>query len=193
MFLSSIAQITFQKLLTVDWGKLFIPEISLLEIMIRGTLMYFVMFLSLRFLRRGIGSIGITDLLVIVVIADAAQNGMSGDYKSVTEGFVLIMTIAGWDLTLDWLGFKSQTVERFLRPSPLPVIKNGVMLRRNMKREMITDEELFSQLRQQGILDVSDVKEARIEGDGKVSVIKNEPKSGERDNKNESSNAPGAG
>lgn len=183
----------WQKLFEVDWEKIFVPETSPLELIIRGTLMYFAMFAALRFLRRGVGSIGITDLLVIVIIADAAQNGMSGDYKSVTEGVVLVMTVAVWDLALDYLGFKSRTVEAILRPSPLPLIKNGMILRPNMEQEMITEEELFSQLRQQGILDISEVKEARLEGDGKVSIIKIEEKSDENDNKNQKSNTPGAG
>lgn len=183
----------WQKLFAVDWEKIFVPETSLLELIIRGTLMYFALFIALRFLRRGIGGIGITDLLVIVIIADAAQNGMAGDYKTVTEGVVLVATIAGWDVILDYLGFKSPTIERILRPRPLSVIKNGILLRKNMEKEMITEDELFSQLRQQGILDVSEVKEARLEGDGKLSIIKIEEKSGDDDNKNEKSNIPGAG
>ncbi len=183
----------WQRLFEVNWEKIFVPETSLLELIIRGTLMYFALFVALRFLRRGIGGIGITDLLLVVIIADAAQNGMSGDYKTVTEGVVLVTTIVFWDFVLDYLGFKSPTIERILRPRPLPLIKNGEVIRRNMRREMVTEDELFSQLRQQGILDISEVKEARLEGDGKLSVIKAEEKSGGKDNKNQKSNIPGAG
>ena len=183
----------WQKLFEVDWEKTFVPQTSLLELIIRGTLMYFALFFALRFLRRGIGGIGIADLLVIVIIADAAQNGMSGDYKSVTEGVILVATIAVWDLALDYLGFKSPAIERILRPRPLPLVKNGEILHRNLRRELVTEEELFSQFRQQGILDVSEVKEARLEGDGKLSVIKAEEKGGAKDNKNEKSNIPGSG
>lgn len=182
----------WQKLFEVNWEKILIPETSLLELVVRGTLMYFALFITLRFLRRGVGGIGITDLLLIVIIADAAQNGMSGDYKSVSEGIILVSTIAAWDLALDFLGFNSPTIERILRPRPLPLVKNGEILRRNMKRELVTEDELFSQLRQQGILDISEVKEARLEGDGKLSIIKSEEKSGGNDNKNENSNIPGA-
>jgi hypothetical protein len=56
------------------------------EIILRGTHMYMFLFCCLRFLRRGAGMIGISDLLVVVLIADAAQNGMSSDYKSVAMG-----------------------------------------------------------------------------------------------------------
>jgi uncharacterized membrane protein YcaP (DUF421 family) len=164
-----------EKLFDVDWSSVFIPSGSLLEIFIRGTLIYFVCFVLLRIVRRGVGEIGITDVLIVVMIADAAQNGMSADYKSVTEGFVLIGTLVFWDYFLDYLGTKSKLVERFIRPSELLLIKDGKMQRRNMRKEMLTEEELMSQLRLQGIDNITDVKESYLEGDGSISVIKKKP------------------
>lgn len=163
-----------QSLLNINWNEVFIPQISLLEIFIRGTLTYFVLFVFLRFLRRQMGAIGITDVLVIVLVADAAQNGMSGDYKSVTEGAFLVLTIAGWDYLLDYLGHKFPTVQRVLRPEPLLLVEDGQPKRRNMQKEMITMEELMSQLREQGIDDIKQVKKAYLEGDGKISIISND-------------------
>ena len=58
--------------------------------------MYVGMFALLRIFRRQAGAVGIADLLVIVVIADAAQNGMAGESKSVTEALLLIATIILW-------------------------------------------------------------------------------------------------
>lgn len=162
------------KLFDVDWNSIFIPSDSLLEIIVRGTLIYFICFIFLRIARRGVGEIGITDILIIVMIADAAQNGMSKDYKSVTEGFFLIGTLIFWDYFLDFLGTKFKFVEKLLSPPKILLVKDGEMQRRNMRKEMITQEELLSQLRQQGIDDVSEVKKAYLEGGGSVSVIKKE-------------------
>ena len=161
-------------LLRVDWQKAFVPQLSVAEIFLRGTVVYFLLFAFLRILRRETGAIGITDLLVVVLIADAAQNAMAGEYVSVTEGAILVGTIAVWDYTLDWLGYHSPAVARLIRPAPLTLVKDGRMLRRNMKRELITEEELMSQLRQQGVGDLSEVESARLEGDGRVSVVKKE-------------------
>ena len=72
---------------------MFVPTESIAEIFIRGTIMYLGMYMVLRIFRRQSGSIGVADLLVIVVIADAAQNGMAGDSKSITEALLLIVTI----------------------------------------------------------------------------------------------------
>jgi uncharacterized membrane protein YcaP (DUF421 family) len=160
------------KLFDVDWSSIFIPSASLLEIIIRGTLIYLICFVFLRLARRGVGEIGITDVLIIVMIADAAQNGMSADYKSVTEGAVLIGTLVFWDYFLDYLGTKSKFFERVLVPKKLCLIKDGEMLLRNMRKEMITRAELMSQLRQQGIEDISEVKESYLEPGGNVSIIK---------------------
>ena len=79
---------------SVDWHSVFVPSIGILEVMLRGTIMYLALFAILRFIgRRQAGHFGPADLLVIVLIADAAQNGLGKDYQSVTEGIVLVLTI----------------------------------------------------------------------------------------------------
>jgi uncharacterized membrane protein YcaP (DUF421 family) len=156
----------------IDWDALFVPTVHLGEIVLRGTFVYFVLFGLLRLLRRGAGDIGLSDLLVVVLIADAAQNAMASEYRSITEGAVLVATIVGWDFLLDWLSFNVPATTRFLRPAPLLLIKNGQLQRRNMKRQMIEEEELLSQLREQGVERFEDVRECFLEGNGHVSVVK---------------------
>src|SRR5215211_4176458 len=159
-------------LLQIDWKAVFVPTVSLLEIVLRGTAVYLLLFFVLRVLRREAGALGISDLLVVVLIADAAQNAMSSEYKSVTEGAVLVGTIVAWDYSLDWLGYRFPAVQRLLRPAPLPLVKDGRMLRRNVRREMITTEELMSLLREQGVGSLGEVKTCCLEGDGHISVVK---------------------
>jgi uncharacterized membrane protein YcaP (DUF421 family) len=161
-------------LLRVDWQKAFVPQLSVAEIFLRGTAVYFLLFAFLRVLRRESGAIGITDLLVVVLIADAAQNAMAGEYVSVTEGALLVGTIAVWDYTLDWLGYHSRFVARVLRPAPLTLVRDGRIMRRNLRRELITEDELMSQLRQQGVRGAAEVERACLEGDGRISVIRKE-------------------
>jgi len=168
-----------ETLIGVDWESLFVPTVALLEIILRGTLMYLGILVLLRFvLKREAGTVSTSDLLVIVLIAEAASNGMMGESKSVPEGILLIGTIFFWSYVIDWLGYRYPAVEKMLHPPPLPLVKKGKLLRRNMRHEMITLAELESQLREQGIEDVAEVKAAYLEGDGKISVIPFEPKSG---------------
>jgi uncharacterized membrane protein YcaP (DUF421 family) len=161
----------------IDWRAVFTPSINLFEIFVRGTITYLFLFLVLRILRRQAGTIGIADLLVVVMIADAAQNAMGSDYRSVTEGIVLVATIAGWDYFLDWLAFRFPPLQRVLSPPPLLLIRDGKIMRRSLQKEMITREELMSHLREAGVEDVSNVKKAYLEVDGRFSVITRESRS----------------
>ena len=155
----------------IDWRSVFVPSVGIPEIILRGTIVYLFIFALFRLLRRESGALSISDLLVVVLVADAAQNAMGSEYKSVTEGAVLVLTVAGWDFFLDWLGYKFPGLRRLLRPPPLLLIKDGQMQRKNMRREFLTEEELRALLREQGVDKLSEVKKAHLEGDGKLSVI----------------------
>jgi uncharacterized membrane protein YcaP (DUF421 family) len=164
-----------EALLNIDWRSMFVPTESVLEVILRGTIMYLGMFALLRVFRRQAGSVGIADLLVIVVIADAAQNGMAGESKSITEALLLITTIVLWDWLFDWLGFRSPFWERILLPHPLLLVKDGRIIRSNLEKEMITEDDLLAQLREQGVDDISKVKESYLESNGHFSVLTETP------------------
>lgn len=159
-------------LLLTDWAKVFLPSDKVPEIILRGTVVYFFIFLIFRLLRRGAGGIGISDLLVVVIIADAAQNAMSADYTSVGDGLILILTIVGWDYLLDALGFRFPALGRILRPPALLLIKDGQLQPRNLRKELISKEELLGELREQGVENIQDVKYSYMESDGHISVVK---------------------
>jgi uncharacterized membrane protein YcaP (DUF421 family) len=159
----------------INWHNVFVPSESLAELFLRGSLLYLFILALMRVFRREAGTLSIPDLLVVVLVADAAQNGMSADYHSVTEAFVLVGTIFLWDYALDWLAFRSRTVHRLLHPAPLPLVKDGKILRRNLKAELLTVDDLLGQLREQGVNDVREVKRSFIESDGHLSIIKYEP------------------
>ena len=163
-------------LLQIDWKSAFWPTVNLLEIFLRGTLVYLFLFFLMRFLRRQAGAIGIADLLLVVLIADAAQNAMSSDYKSISEGIILVGTIAFWDYSLDWLGYKFPKLQRLLRPPPLLLIKDGRLQRQILRKEKISEEELMGELREQGVDSVEDVAKSYLEADGHISVIKKDSK-----------------
>lgn len=156
---------------SAELRSMFMPSLSLVEIFVRGTVIYLILFALLRVLRREAGAIGVSDLLVVVLIADAAQNAMASEYTSITEGAVLVATIASWDYFLNWLGFRWSWWQRLLRAAPLPLIMDGRVLRKNLRQELITMEELMSELRQQGVETAEQVSRCYLEGDGHLSVI----------------------
>lgn len=157
----------------VDWAEVFAFGVSPLEIVVRGTAMYWFLFVIFRFVvRRDVGSVGVADILILVIVADAAQNGMSGEYTSVPDGMLLVGTLIFWNALLDRLSFHFPAFSRFTEAPPLLLVRNGRMLRANMRREYITENELWTQLRQQGVDDLAQVKKAYLEPDGEFSVIR---------------------
>ncbi len=161
--------------LDVDWGDLFSLSLPAAEIVIRGSAIYWFLFLVFRFIvRRNIGAVGIADILILVIVADASQNAMAGEYKSITDGVVLLSTLLGWNILLDWLSFRYAFIRRFAESSSLCLVKNGQMLKRNMRREFITEDELWRELRENGVESLQQVKEMNLEPNGAFSVIKRE-------------------
>jgi uncharacterized membrane protein YcaP (DUF421 family) len=156
----------------IDWEKMFVPDANPIEIFIRGSIVYLALFLLLRFvLRREAGALGLTDLLVVVLIADAAQNGMAGSYQSVPDALVLVCTLVFWSVVLAWLSFHYPFWRRVVQPPRVKLVENGELLWKNLEREKITEEELMGELRNHGVADPRRVRAAYIESDGMISVI----------------------
>lgn len=161
----------------MDLRSIFLPDVHVVEIILRGSVMYLALFVMLRvILKRQTGTLGTTDLLLITLIADASQNAMAGEYHGIADGIALVATIIFWNYAFDWLGFHFEWFSRLTEPPPLALIRNGRMLRKNMRHELITEDELMMELRKQGLNDVARVKQAFIESDGRISVIENKPK-----------------
>ena len=159
--------------MSLDWPGMFGLSVPPLELIIRGSAMYLFLFLLFRVVvRRRVGAVGMADILVLVIVADAAQNAMAGEYKSVTDGAILVGTILAWDMLIDWANYRFPALRGWLEAPPLLLVRNGHVIRRNLRHEFVTEDELESKLCQQGVKDVSEVAEARMESDGEVSVIK---------------------
>jgi uncharacterized membrane protein YcaP (DUF421 family) len=159
----------------MDWGELFAIRVPVLEILVRGSAIYWFLFLVFRFvIRRDIGALGIADVLLLVILADAAQNAMAGEYNSITEGLILLSVIIGWNLLLDWLAYRFRIVNKFTSPRALPLVRHGRFLLQNLRRERLTAEEVMAKLREHGIAHLRHVRHAYMESDGQISVIRYE-------------------
>jgi uncharacterized membrane protein YcaP (DUF421 family) len=157
----------------MNWDEIFGLSVSPWELIIRGSAMYLFLFLLFRVvIRRRVGAVGMADILILVIIADASQNAMSGEYKSVTDGAILVGTIVAWNMLIDWLNYRVPALQDWLEAPPLLLVQDGRILHRNLRHEFVTEQELQSKLREQGVDDVKQVAKAHMESDGTVSVIK---------------------
>jgi uncharacterized membrane protein YcaP (DUF421 family) len=162
---------------SIQWEQMFTFTVSPIELFIRGTLTFLFLFCLFRFVvHRDVGGLGVSDLLVLVIISDASQNAMAGEYKSVIDGFVLMGTIIGWSLLMNELSFRFKAVRRFVLPKPVCLIKDGVKQEANLRHELISDEELREMLREHEIEIITEVKRAYLEPDGQITVIKKKGK-----------------
>lgn len=158
-------------LLPDSWLTIFALETPLLELVARGSVLYLAILVLMRFMpRRTGGELALMDLVFVVLIANAAANAL-GDYSAVPDAVVLIATLMFWDYLLNVLSYRFPLVERWMSPPPLEIVRNGKLLRRNMKQELLTEEELIEQLRELGIEAIDDVKVAYVESEGKITAI----------------------
>jgi uncharacterized membrane protein YcaP (DUF421 family) len=113
----------------------------------------------------------VADILFVVIIADASQNALSGSYTTVAEGFVLVGTLVFWNFALDWASYRWKPIHKLTEPDPVPLVKAGRVIARNLRKEYLTRADLDAQLRQAGVDDINKVRAAFLESDGKFSII----------------------
>lgn len=160
-------------ILGFDIGAALVPDVSLLETVVRGVVTYFSIFVLLRVILRGrTSAVTVSDLLVLVLIADAAQNAMAAEYKSVTNGIVLVATLVLCSFVVDWLAVRFEPVRRFVHPERKALVVNGRVMRKLLREELMTEEELMTQVRLNGVEELEEVRVAYLEGNGEISVIK---------------------
>jgi uncharacterized membrane protein YcaP (DUF421 family) len=143
-----------------------------LELFIRVTCMYWFIVLTMRFiLKRALGEVGAADVLLLVLVADAASNGMTDQYESITSGIIVVGTLFFWNFIVDRLSLKFKFFDWLNEPPEVLLVKNGKFIQRNLRREHLKEDDLLSEIRKNGLTGVDEVKEMRVERDGKYSVI----------------------
>ena len=155
-----------------DWGSMFQLATPVPELVVRGTVTYLMLLLLMRVVgQRESGGLGLTDVLVVVLVADAASAGLTGDASSIAEGFVVVVTILFWSVAADAVAYRWPRVARLIKARPRPLIVDGVVNRRALRREFMSIDEVMSQLRLQGVEDPARVRRAFLEPNGHISVM----------------------
>ena len=155
------------------WLEMLVLSIPLLELVARGTVIYLALIVAMRVVgQREVGGIGMTDLLVVVLVVEAAGVGLRGETTSIGDSLVLVATVLAWSVAIDAITYRWPRVAKLLKARPKAIIRNGTFDRHVMHREFMTRDEVLSQLRLHGITDPAAVHRAYIEPNGMVSVIR---------------------
>lgn len=143
-----------------------------MDLVIRATVVFFFILLVTRVIgRRQLGELEPFDLILLVVLGDLVQQGITQSDESVTGTLIVISTIALLSVIVSWLSFRIAPLRRVTEGEPLVLVQDGKAIERNMRRERITMEDLYEELRRSQISSMSDVQWAILEDDGHISCI----------------------
>ena len=141
---------------------------------LRASFVYVFLLIVVRLLgKREIGNTSAFDLIVALILGEVVDEIIYGDV-TILQGVIAIMVTALWHLVNSWASFRSKVIDRLTSAPPTVMVKNGEIQRKNLARERLNEDELFSELRMMGVEDVKEVKQATLEPNGKLSVIQEE-------------------
>ncbi len=144
-----------------------------MDIVIRATVMFAILFGLLRLMgKRELGQMTPFELVMLVVLGDLIQQGITHNDFSLTGATLAIATFAFWASVLGWVSYRWPRAERAIEGEPRVLIRDGAWIEANMKRDRLTRRELESEMRLAGIASVRDVAWAILEPEGRISFIK---------------------
>jgi uncharacterized membrane protein YcaP (DUF421 family) len=151
----------------IDWTELMYTAL-------RASFVYFFLLLVVRILgKREIGNTSAFDLIVALILGEVVDEIIYGDV-TIWQGIVAIGVVAIWHLVNSWASFKSQTIDKITGAPPTVIVKNGQIQHKNLAKERLNENELWSELRMMGVDDIKEVKQATLEPSGKISVVQEE-------------------
>jgi uncharacterized membrane protein YcaP (DUF421 family) len=143
-----------------------------MDLVIRATVVFFFVFLVTRVVgRRELSQLEPFDLILLVVVGDLVQQGVTQSDESVTGALIVIATIAMLSIAVSWVSFRSRRVRVITEGEPIVLVQDGRPIERNMRRERITLEDIQEEARQAQIASVADLRWAILEDGGRISCI----------------------
>jgi uncharacterized membrane protein YcaP (DUF421 family) len=143
-----------------------------MDIALRGIVLFVFVFTLTRIMgRRELSSLAPFDLILLIVLGDAIQQGLTQDDYSLTGAMIAVSTIALLQVCTSYLSFRSGTLRRVFEGEPIVLLQDGELIESNLRRERLTRDEVEEEARRQQIASLADVKWAVLEPSGTVSFI----------------------
>ena len=143
-----------------------------MDIALRATVIFAALYVLMRLMgKRELGQMTPFELIVLVVIGDLIQQGVTQNDFSLTGAVIAVSTIAFWALVMSWASYLWPRAERFLEGEPRVIVRDGEVLKPNLRGNRLTVSEIESEMRLAGIAHMDDVKWAILEPRGKISFI----------------------
>src|SRR5262245_7250407 len=158
------------------WRDLVVPDVSILEKIIRPILVYFFLIGSLRLAgKRELAQLNPFDLVVLLTLSNTVQNAIIGNDNSVLGGIVGATTLLAVNYLVVRFLYSHEKLERAVEGEPEKLIDRGEIQHHTLRKELINVEELEAACRRQGIESLKEVEEAILESGGTISFLRKEP------------------
>src|SRR5690242_7041685 len=146
-----------------------------MDLALRAIFLYAFVILMMRVTgRRELSTLSPVDLVLLIVLGDAVQQGLTQDDYSVTGAVTVITTIAVLQVATSYLSFRSKRAKKLLEGEPIVIIQDGKLIERNLRRERLRPEDVAEEMRIEGIGSFADVRWGILESNGQFSFIKNQ-------------------
>lgn len=155
-----------------DWQGLWTPELNPFEVMFRATAVYLFAQLAMRLTgRKELGRSSTFDIILLLIISVCLRMSIVADDTSLTTAFLALSTLAAWDRFFSWLAMRSHKAAVVLTGRPVELIREGRLNEANLRKSLMSREELLSRLREHGTESLRKVRLAYLEPDGKVTFL----------------------
>jgi uncharacterized membrane protein YcaP (DUF421 family) len=146
-----------------------------MDIVLRAIVIFAFLLVLTRIIgRRELSSLQPFDLILIIILGDAVQQGLTQDDYSLTGAFLAIGTIAVLQVLVSWISFRFPRARPVIEGTPIVVVQDGDIIERNARRERLSVDEIREAARMQGIAPPSQVKWAVLETNGQITFIRRE-------------------
>jgi uncharacterized membrane protein YcaP (DUF421 family) len=144
-----------------------------MDLAIRAVVLYFFIYLLTRIVgRRELSSLGPFDIILLVVMGDAIQQGLTQDDYSVTGAFTVVAVMAILQVSMSYLSFRFRPVRTLLEGDPIVIIQDGKPIDRNLRRERLALDEVMEEARATAqISSLDEIQFAIVENSGAISFI----------------------
>ena len=143
-----------------------------MDIALRAIALYvFVVFVMRMIGRRELSTLTPFDLVLLIVLGDAIQQGLTQDDYSVTGAVVAVSTLAIMQVITSYISYRVKPFRKILKGEPIVLIEDGKLLNQNLRRERITADDVAEKMRAQEIAAFDQVQWAILESNGTISFI----------------------
>jgi uncharacterized membrane protein YcaP (DUF421 family) len=148
-----------------------VPEISVLELVVRGIVVYLVLFALLRFIgKKHVGELSPFDLVVLLIISETVDGSLIGEDHSLTGGLISAATLVLVVQIVGYLTWRFRSVEKFIEGVPRVLIRHGEVQHAALDQERVTLSELIEAMRREGHSSVTNIRFAILETDGSITM-----------------------